>query len=547
MAKVSEEGDDDALVELAGNALEVCVGRLQEEADTDIQSAQGPSIGPLQGLNTDNVNWREYLFIIYAMAARPILMISFACLSNTLLLTVLVAILSNTFATINADAAAESMFRKAVSTLEGVKGDSVFSYQLPFNLLAVVTMWPLSFVLSPRWFHKVNGMQRSMALAEPQLAHNLDPPVFMIRATSFPILLAIAIYERQKFHHSSFSDWIEKGLEKHCGSAPRRIKNAVIDSAGFDSFAGAGKDIDIVFEVEREVGDYYAGWDDDGDIEGDRINADQALTTSSSDEDDETTIKASQPIQIAESPSRPRIKPQDNLTDSPQRENSPIPLPRSKTIDTTLSHPPARQEDSVRRRRQSSPATTKVVARNSLVAEGLPPRRRRDSIVEPSPLARLFVRSPTEESGMPIGSHRHAGSLSMSLAHPSNLTPHNFNERQRQRRRSLLPTDTFSIGAKHPIIPIREGRQASFTALRDPSPTEEDVPQKDVVAKATAVENAQATAGPPGMESRLVDIEHRQKRIEELLQQLVRTAGGESTGQQSSREMRRESEISLDM
>lgn len=47
--------------------------------------------------------------------------ISFACLSNTLLLTVLVAILSNTFATINADAAAESMFRKAVSTLEGVK------------------------------------------------------------------------------------------------------------------------------------------------------------------------------------------------------------------------------------------------------------------------------------------------------------------------------------------------------------------------------------------------------------------------------------------
>lgn len=32
------------------------------------------------------------------------------------------AILSNTFATINADAAAESMFRKAVSTLEGVKG-----------------------------------------------------------------------------------------------------------------------------------------------------------------------------------------------------------------------------------------------------------------------------------------------------------------------------------------------------------------------------------------------------------------------------------------
>jgi hypothetical protein len=37
----------------------------------------------------------------------PVLIIFYALLSNTLLLTVLVAILGNTFATINADAAAE--------------------------------------------------------------------------------------------------------------------------------------------------------------------------------------------------------------------------------------------------------------------------------------------------------------------------------------------------------------------------------------------------------------------------------------------------------
>jgi hypothetical protein len=37
----------------------------------------------------------------------PALMVIYALLSNTLLLTVLVAILGNTFATINADAAAE--------------------------------------------------------------------------------------------------------------------------------------------------------------------------------------------------------------------------------------------------------------------------------------------------------------------------------------------------------------------------------------------------------------------------------------------------------
>ncbi|KAG6844774.1 hypothetical protein H0H87_003892 [Tephrocybe sp. NHM501043] len=50
----------------------------------------------------------------------PVLMVTYACLSNTLLLTVLVSILSNTFATINEDAAAEAMFRKAVSTIEGI-------------------------------------------------------------------------------------------------------------------------------------------------------------------------------------------------------------------------------------------------------------------------------------------------------------------------------------------------------------------------------------------------------------------------------------------
>ena len=65
------------------------------------------------------------------------------------------------------------MFRKAVSTIEGyfsiyvcpkivvliliysVKADSLFSYQPPINLIAVLLMLPASYVLTPRWFHKV--------------------------------------------------------------------------------------------------------------------------------------------------------------------------------------------------------------------------------------------------------------------------------------------------------------------------------------------------------------------------------------------------------
>ena len=48
------------------------------------------------------------------------------------------------------------MFRRAVSTIEGVKADALFSYQPPLNLFALVIMLPASYILSPRWFHKVN-------------------------------------------------------------------------------------------------------------------------------------------------------------------------------------------------------------------------------------------------------------------------------------------------------------------------------------------------------------------------------------------------------
>jgi len=42
-------------------------------------------------------------------------------------------------------------------TLNRVKADVLFSYQPPLNLLAFLVMFPASFVLTPRWFHKVRG------------------------------------------------------------------------------------------------------------------------------------------------------------------------------------------------------------------------------------------------------------------------------------------------------------------------------------------------------------------------------------------------------
>lgn len=104
-------------------------------------------------------------------------MITFAFLGNTLFLTILVSMLSNTFATIVANATAEIQFRKAVQTLEGVKSDAIFAYQPPFNILALFVLLPMKFVVSPRWFHKIH--------------------VATVRFVNLPVLLIIAVAERR--------------------------------------------------------------------------------------------------------------------------------------------------------------------------------------------------------------------------------------------------------------------------------------------------------------------------------------------------------------
>jgi len=217
----------------------------------------------------------------------PILMITYACLSNTLLLTVLVSILSNTFAKINDDAAAEAMFRRAVSTIEGVKADSLFSYQPPVNLLALCILLPSSYVLSPRWFHKVN--------------------VFMIRATNFPILLIIAWYERQSKKNGSFGfyDTITSAAEKVFDTLPRSLKRMSF----FEGLVGSGGDIDIIFEVEQEMDNSALDTGDYGELPPlDAI----AQRRPSRKSDHETSLRPARSLKESQSerqrPPRPRLE-----------------------------------------------------------------------------------------------------------------------------------------------------------------------------------------------------------------------------------------------
>ncbi|KAL2020655.1 hypothetical protein VTK56DRAFT_8051 [Thermocarpiscus australiensis] len=107
----------------------------------------------------------------------PCLMVTFAFLGNTLFLTILVSMLSTTFSQIVTDASAEIQFRRAVFTLEGVKGDAIFAYPPPFNVLAILLLVPLKFCVSPRWFHKIHVMS--------------------VRLLNLPILLIIAVVERR--------------------------------------------------------------------------------------------------------------------------------------------------------------------------------------------------------------------------------------------------------------------------------------------------------------------------------------------------------------
>ena len=104
-------------------------------------------------------------------------MVLFAFLGNTLFLTILVAMLSNTYTNLAQNATAEVQFRRAVLTFEGVKSDALFAYRPPLNVLALVFLLPLKFVLSPRWFHKVN--------------------ITLIRVHNAPILFLVSLYERR--------------------------------------------------------------------------------------------------------------------------------------------------------------------------------------------------------------------------------------------------------------------------------------------------------------------------------------------------------------
>ncbi|KAH8980895.1 hypothetical protein EDB92DRAFT_1899322 [Lactarius akahatsu] len=172
----------------------------------------------------------------------PILMVGFAALSNTLLLTILISILSNTFTRIDANANQEFLFQFTITTLEGMKSDALFSYQPPFNLLAFAVLLPASWVLTPRSLHSAN--------------------VFLIRLTSFPVLVTISLYERYLLTHFSIHESAQLMAQSIYNTLPRHVRSLPF----FEAFMGTNMHdlYGAIFDVEPDL------TEDDGELFTDR-------------------------------------------------------------------------------------------------------------------------------------------------------------------------------------------------------------------------------------------------------------------------------------
>ncbi|KAK7061015.1 hypothetical protein VNI00_000750 [Paramarasmius palmivorus] len=415
----------------------------------------------------------------------PILMVTYACLSNTLLLTVLVSILSNTFATINEDAAAEAMFRRAVSTIEGVKADSLFSYQPPINLVALCIMLPLSYILSPRWFHKVN--------------------VFMIRATSFPILLTIALYERQAKVNGTigFYDTVFAVAERAVERLPRTIKRLSL----FEGLAGSDADIDAIFEIEDE------------------------LNTSALDTRDDPEISLGRAADK-----------------SPQRPTSPQPQPRR----TSTSIPKSDVTRSTGRGNSMSSHESQVHSSPSSSPQYIAPRQRLTSVVNrgaelaqsfTSPLAQIFQPLVVDDPVDPVESEESLDQP-QALQSPSGSGPPliSYGPASRRRLSSLQGghrrgMSEFTRVATHQDLHRSQSQRQGAAGMAFPTLGEAAHGQEAVLSESPpsisprvaslptvgqVLEEVDTDSAQTRLNQRLEGMEARQTRIEKLLEQISR-------------------------
>jgi hypothetical protein len=307
------------------------------------------------------------------------------------------------------------------------------------------------------------------------------------------------------------------------------------ETAGFEN---SRRDIGAVFEIEREVGSFYTGWDDDADAD----------------------------IEDGDGPQLPVLdldESGDSPVTSPKCDNAGEPI-HSASVPYTASPGPV---ESIRSRRSSLPASPSPRASPTgppgPTGRPRPDRpRRNSSIQDPSPLARLFI-SPSPDLPKRLRDRRqsmiHGMSMSSSGSQPtlsSLVSP--IRKHTRILSLSSVPERVKRVAHIHKpsVGTIEEGRKVSFKA---PSPipfptssnkeTEEETPSKRppsrdpvlskspevahikeettetsiIIGKASEVaeEIRDSTSKEDEWRVRLDKIDERQQRIEKMLAKLV--------------------------
>ena len=232
----------------------------------------------------------------------------------------------------------------------------------------------------------------------------------------------------------------------------------------------------MVFEIEREVGSFYRGWEDEGYEDGAQL---PPAFEDESDDSPETPKESCEPSQTS-----------GNEDSRSATSNGQEVLVWPQTAPMTAS--PARFEStSPRTRRDSTPAGRPT----SPEASSFPPRgnmiprpRRLSSIHEPSPLARLFVRGSGDQSDIVEQMRERRQSL-INFGFPSSQSQPLFSPSHRRTKshgRNIAPPHFGSSGAAGPtgstgptgadeeirhrathlpkpqITPIEEGKKVHF-------------------------------------------------------------------------------------
>ncbi|KAI6164608.1 hypothetical protein EDD17DRAFT_1804828 [Pisolithus thermaeus] len=413
----------------------------------------------------------------------PILMITYACLSNTLLLTVLVSILSNTFARINEDAAAEAMFRRAVSVLEGVKADSLFSYQPPINYYR--TMYSLSRKL------RLVGKMVPQAVKDkrildkgdkfPDLTDDRMVREYVAKSSSCEFNSSLLKDNGSYPTHADFMIRYQR-LQKRSGYAkhayqPRR-------PALFEGLAGSDADIDIIFEVVED--------------------SEEAVDT-------------------------------ENYADPPLPQTA-LQRQISRKSDSRPSRSPLRPSRSRKKRTEShrtpSPSTNQSSAaprpsehtRHPLTPAGL--RRRLNSMFNKtdtvqSPLAQVFQpvvvdddipEEHDSDKGVSLQPHSSNGHI-VSYGPASRRRLTSMHLMSKRGADSAVQSSDSSQRPAFPAIDTRPEALAAGPLSASPNRQPETVEQVE--------ETMQNSGGMVELSERIKDMEDRQKRIEDILIQLL--------------------------